>query len=413
MRIHQRIAQQQSPAVNGRLDAGIERWFTELDASAAQYYQLSSQLSVTGDFKIEFRLFILDAQTQQTILAGDDSTDTYFVVDISLGKFRAWSRKNSVTSSIVAVEATEGVLATYVVERSGGVLSVTHNGYVSSSSNDDVLDVVRIGSRASGYRLSGIVSDVLINADGVTVLDAPLDRSTPASGTIKNRAAGNHGSPKSLLAMNFTAEESQLFSRTGMDWVNEYWPNLLEYSGYEGIQAAQAVVQGLGFIGAHSAFSVLMTSASGRVQVNAPELQRYSETHCIIRFKSVTNPGSGYLRPLVVSNVNEPNDGFYGCWIDMHSCAVVGDNSGGDVALNHLDIVSIGDGWFDIIISVAIPNSEFAGLWLYVTDGTLNTVRSTKHSAVIGGIQLSGVSPLKGRLVETSGTPGKIIEVAS
>tara|TARA_R110002167_G_scaffold188319_1_gene389832 strand:- start:14367 stop:15419 length:1053 start_codon:yes stop_codon:yes gene_type:complete len=219
-------------------DAGpVTRYFTELDASAAQCYRLSSPVMLPNDFKIlfDFSTSLVAAEGNlSTFVSSHDETGAGTIsVDIrgnGVCRFVIFDA-NSVPIVLSTIDAyNDGKLHSGSASRIGDTLTLNVDGNAisttSSGISDITVDVENIGCRSTTNPIrffTGIISNPVIESGPTVVLDLPLDGIIPIDGIIENRAFGNPGAPSHATAVNLTYTDSFRFemSVTNGGWLGD------------------------------------------------------------------------------------------------------------------------------------------------------------------------------------------------
>lgn len=213
------------------------RYFTKLDASAAQCYRLSSPVMLPNDFKIlfDFSTSLVAAEGYlATFVSSHDETGAGTIsVDMKgsgVCRFVIFDA-TSVPIVLSTVDSyNDGKLHSGSASRIGDTLTLNVDGNtistVSSGISDITVDVENIGCRSTTNPIrffTGIVSNAVIESGPTLVLDLPLDKAIPEDNIIPNAAAGNPGAPTYVTAVNLSADSSRIYEYNALDnaWGSE------------------------------------------------------------------------------------------------------------------------------------------------------------------------------------------------
>ncbi|MBM94870.1 MAG: hypothetical protein CMI09_03335 [Oceanospirillaceae bacterium] len=210
------------------LAQAISRYFTDLDASAAQYYELSSSVVLSGDFEIEFKASTVGTP-YAPFLGNKLNLDNY--CDLNPANQPRIKINGDICQATESVP-TE-VLDTFRFLRVTDVLNISTSSGITytthCSTEDFVFDFV--GRRFGSTFISGFMSGIKAwsggdRNTGDLIVDLPLDKKIPIDGIIQNRAAGNPGAPSHITAVNLLPSDSERYEQIDIGWIGEeIWPS--------------------------------------------------------------------------------------------------------------------------------------------------------------------------------------------
>ena len=188
--------------------SAVTRFFTDLDVSASMRYELSSPVTLTGDFEIEIDFATTSAST---IIMIGDSTSTVSWIALISGIIRAKIGGTSIDSVLTF---NDGKLHTARVVRVGSAITVYVDGVsVASGTDSDPATFNQIGTYINGIYFDGILANLKITDGTTLVADMPLDEDFATTTTANNLANPSNNA----TAININ--ESELFTFTDDGWL--------------------------------------------------------------------------------------------------------------------------------------------------------------------------------------------------
>lgn len=167
--------------------AAIERYFTELASAGSQYYTIP-EITLAGDFEIEFNFSTTAATTQ--VLVGEVGANRNFVALISTSALQV--KIDTVQVINVSTSAyRDGKLHAGRVVRTGSSVELFVDGVSigsGTSSNNFIINAVGAHNTPAAL-FNGIISNVRIKDNGVLVRSYDIDEDWVGSNVLVNSAA--------------------------------------------------------------------------------------------------------------------------------------------------------------------------------------------------------------------------------
>ncbi|MDP2610026.1 MULTISPECIES: hypothetical protein [unclassified Oceanobacter] len=225
MRLAPRLTPRLTPRVNQRLgsagDGGaVSRYFTMLDASAAQYYVLDEPIILVGDFAIE-----LKAIPNGSSLAFFGSADSFLRYSSSSDIYQCMINSNY--KSNLAYSDSPNIFNRIVLSRNGANVSVHENGELLATYDfvTDNFTLENVGGRGiSGNYFNGIIADVKIWEGTDDTSTTPTYGWAIDSDGTTGTELPEYGAI-TLTRTNLTSADTELFtldeSTDPAEWVSE------------------------------------------------------------------------------------------------------------------------------------------------------------------------------------------------
>jgi hypothetical protein len=198
-----------SPVLKGLFDTSVlTRYFTTFDSVAQTRIDLSSPITLAGDFEIEVE-FSLSDLTGDFCFTSDygAGADDFFRIDATNGSFDL--KVGGTFYSDDAAFTADNKLHTVLLRRIGTTLTRVYDGVEIGSApvNISNFTVAAIGARDTfpNY-FDGIIANLKIWDAGTLVLDMPIDGQYGTDSTVINNVGANG------TAVNFVDTDSELYT---------------------------------------------------------------------------------------------------------------------------------------------------------------------------------------------------------
>lgn len=165
------------------------RSFTELSAAASQYYELSSTITLAGDYSVTALVYFTGSVSALPIYGNTDNANSRTAITLDGGI--NW-RASATSSALLATPGSVPVnkFSVVTVSRTGSTGTITVNGsVVATGTVPTSVHIINASGRtgASTY-FEGIIANLVINSAGTKVVNLPFNTNLTSS-VIPNSAA--------------------------------------------------------------------------------------------------------------------------------------------------------------------------------------------------------------------------------
>lgn len=205
----------------------IQRYFTLLDAAYSQYYLFDDPWVATGTFDNTIYWYRKDHPTLTlTRLLGksSDTADTLYAYNSDVNRISVAIAGVSYhfVDALADAPVNKFVTLRYIRNASNELalfVNGVSKGVASSATGTHTLDVAGQGNNFA--YASGVLANIGLNNLADDNRFYAVDEDLSLSSVVVDSISGNNAT-----AVNITG--SELFTKEGADWVNQYWPNLLK-----------------------------------------------------------------------------------------------------------------------------------------------------------------------------------------